>query len=181
LSQKRINVNKVLRDIARKMGNYELRVGYLENAKYDDGTPVAAVAFWNEYGHGGNFPSPPRPTFGPMVSKESPEWPATMAHLAKQKKFNGARTMAALGKIISEQLQDSIINTSVEPLSKTSLRLRAKFWGHPEDIRIRDVLAAQKAVRKNRKNIALASGTHAKPLLWTQTMLKSVDYEVEKK
>lgn len=30
--------------------NASVRVGVLESATYPDGTPVAMVAFWNEYG-----------------------------------------------------------------------------------------------------------------------------------
>lgn len=37
--------------------NASVRVGVLENATYPDGTPVAMVAFWNEYGATANIPS----------------------------------------------------------------------------------------------------------------------------
>jgi hypothetical protein len=47
-----------------------LRVGFLENAKYPDGTPVAAVAAWQNYGTGS---IPPRPFFSNMVAQKSPE------------------------------------------------------------------------------------------------------------
>jgi len=39
-----------LDDMARKFGNYKLRVGFLKGMDYPDGTPVAAVAAWNEFG-----------------------------------------------------------------------------------------------------------------------------------
>ena len=45
-------VMKALEDIARKMGGGEVAVGFMEGATYPDGTPVAAVAFWNEFGKG---------------------------------------------------------------------------------------------------------------------------------
>lgn len=41
---------KALEDIAKRMGGGEVSVGFLANATYPDGTPVAAVAFWNEFG-----------------------------------------------------------------------------------------------------------------------------------
>ena len=37
--------------------NASVRVGVLENATYPDGTPVAMVAFWSEYGATANIPS----------------------------------------------------------------------------------------------------------------------------
>lgn len=43
-------VMKALEDIARKMGGGSVSVGFMNGATYPDGTPVAAVAFWNEYG-----------------------------------------------------------------------------------------------------------------------------------
>ena len=51
-------VSKALEEIARKMGGGEVAVGFMEGATYPDGTPVAAVAFWNEYGGPGRQPRP---------------------------------------------------------------------------------------------------------------------------
>ena len=49
-----------LKDKLRKIANLdniELNVGFFENAKYPDGTPVAYVAYLNEYG-GAKRPPP---------------------------------------------------------------------------------------------------------------------------
>jgi len=43
---------------SQSSGSLKVRVGIFESAKYEDGTPVAAVAFWNEYGTAN---IPPRP------------------------------------------------------------------------------------------------------------------------
>jgi hypothetical protein len=171
------NVNRTLTDIARKMGGGKVQVGFLEGATYPDGTPVAAVAYWNEFGHGGNFPSPPRPFFRAMIAKESPSWPGKMAALAKAYNFDGQKVLAIMGEDIAGALRESIIDTNSPALSPTSLVLRARFWGHPSDIRVRDVLSAQEAVAKGN---AGASGTQAKPLVWTGHMLASVGFEVKR-
>lgn len=173
------NVNKVLTDIAQKMGGGRVQIGFLEGATYPDGTPVAAVAAWNEFGHEGNFPAPPRPFFRNMIAKESPGWPAKMADLAKGSGFNGSYVLRVMGEDIAGALKQSIIETNDPPLSFTTLRLRAKFWGNPGDITMSDVLAAQQAVIKGHKNLAMASGTQAKPLVWTGHMLQSVGFEVK--
>jgi hypothetical protein len=173
------NVNKVLSEIARKMGGGVLRVGYLEGEKYADGTPVAYVAYLNEFGHGGRFPSPPRPTFRVMISKESPGWPATMAALAKQFNYEGMKSLSIMGKEIEGALQESVYTTTVAPLSKTSLVLRAKFWTNPQDITARDVVEAQKTAAADDGDVA--SGTQAKPLVWTHTMVDAVGSEVVRK
>ena len=44
-------VLRALETIARgTQDNPVLRVGFLEDKQEDDGTPVAQVAFWNEFG-----------------------------------------------------------------------------------------------------------------------------------
>ena len=50
--------------------NASVRVGVLENATYPDGTPVAMVAFWNEYG---TKTSPVRAFFRTTVSDQKKE------------------------------------------------------------------------------------------------------------
>lgn len=171
------NVNRVLSDIAKRMGGGQVRIGFLEGATYPDGTPVAAVAFWNEFGHEGNFPAPPRSFFRSMVSKESPTWGKKMAALAKSTNFDGATVLRLMGEDIAGALRQSIIETNDPPLSETTLMLRDKFWTNPGAITIRDVLAAQKAVAEGKEG---ASGTQAKPLVWTGHMLASVGYEVKR-
>jgi hypothetical protein len=171
------HVNKVLTDIATRMGGGKVQVGFLEGATYPDGTPVAAVAFWDEFGHGGNFPSPPRPYFRVMIAKNSPKWPEKMAALAKVFNYDGAKVLQLMGEDIAGALKQSIIETNDPPLSATTLVLRARFWTNPGDITISDVLDAQKAAAAG---MAGASGTQAKPLVWSGHMLNSVGYEVKK-
>lgn len=170
------NVNKVLTDIAQKMGGGRVQIGFLEGATYPDGTPVAAVAAWNEFGHEGNFPAPPRPFFRNMIAKESPGWPAKMANLAKATNYNGKLVLKLMGEDIAGALKQSIIETNDPPLSPTSLILRKRFWGNPGDITTTDVISAQQAAARGDSG---ASGTHAKPLVWTGHLLASVGYEVK--
>lgn len=170
-------VAKALEAIAKRMGGGEVAIGFMEGATYPDGTPVAAVAFWNEFGHGGNFPAPPRPFFRNMIAKESPTWPKKMAALAKATDYDGAKVLALMGEDIKGALQQSL-NDIVEPaLSKTTLMLRSIYGNSHSEIRARDVLAAQELVAEGNKG---AEGTQAKPLIWTGHMLNSISYEVKK-
>jgi hypothetical protein len=171
------HVNEVLTDIAKKMGGGKLRVGFLEGATYPDGTPVAAVAAWDEFGHGGNFPSPPRPFFRTMISNESPDWPQKMAYLAKFYGYDGTRVLNAMGEDIAGALRKSIIDTNAPALSQTTLILRKWFGNDHSSIGIHDVLAAQKAAARGEDG---ASGTQAKPLVWTGHLLASVGYDVRR-
>jgi len=170
-------VNRKLQEIVRKMGGGSVQVGFLEGATYPDGTPVAAVAFWDEFGHGGHFPSPPRPFFRGMISKESPGWAVKMAAMAKATNYDGPKVLALMGEDIAGALRESIGDLTEPPLSPTTLALRVKFGNNPGAIRTRDVLQAQKDVAAGK---AGATGAQAKPLVWTGHLLNSVGYEVKR-
>lgn len=171
-------VAKKLREIAESMGGGAVQVGFLENATYADGTPVAFVAYEDEFGHGGKFPSPPRPFFRTMVKTESPTWPDKMATLAKSTNYDGPEVLKLMGEDIEGALKESIIDTNAPELSPTTLALRAKFGNNPQNIRMRDVIEAQRQVAAGTAD--LASGTQAKPLVWTGHMLASTGYRVVK-
>jgi hypothetical protein len=170
-------VNRKLQEIVRKMGGGSVQVGFLEGATYPDGTPVAAVAFWNEFGHGGPFPSPARPFFRGMIAKESPGWAVKMGAMAKATNYDGPKVLALMGEDIAGALRESIGDLTEPELSPTTLALRAKFGNNPGAIRARDVLQAQKDVASGK---AGATGTQAKPLVWTGHMLNSISYEVKR-
>lgn len=113
-------VMKALEDIARKMGGGGVSVGFMEGATYPDGTPVAAVAFWNEYGN----PSqnrPPRPFFREMIAAESPSWPEKMAKLAKATDFDGEKVLGMMGEDVKGALQQSITSFETPPLAPSTI------------------------------------------------------------
>ena len=113
-------VTRQLQQIAAKMGG-TLEVGFLEGATYPDGTPVAAVAFWNEFGSSG----PPRPFFRRMIAKESPEWPAKIAALAGSHdadlNYNGPKILALMGEDIQGALIQSINDLTSPPLAPSTI------------------------------------------------------------
>lgn len=159
------------------MGNGHVDVGWLEGATYPDGTPVASVMFWNEYGHGGPFPSPPRPAFRAMIAKEKPTWGPKIAKLAKADAYDGPTILKLMGEDMQGALMQSINDFSTPALSPTTLVLRKHFGNSPENITFADVLSAQKAVAAGE---AGATGTQAHPLIWTGHALNSTGYEVKK-
>lgn len=167
---------KILADIGGNKGGF-VKVGFLENATYSDGTSVAQVAFWNEFGHGGRFPAPPRPFFRNMISEKSGGWAKRLAGALKHYDYDAEKALGAMGEVIKGDLQESIINTNAPALSKTTLMLRSIYGNNPQEIRARDVLAAQELVKEGGTG---AVGTQAKPLVWTGHMLNSIDYAVEK-
>jgi len=151
-----------------KQASGSVKVGFIDNDQ-------APIAFWNEFGHKGRFPAPARPFFRTMVANESGQWPAMMAGELKRSGMDGQKTLAYMGEHIEGSLKQSIIDLTAPPLSPVTLRLRFKFKNQPQNIRLRDVYSAIGDVRKGRK---LASGTQAKPLIWTGDMLNSTSYKV---
>jgi hypothetical protein len=160
-------VTAKLLDLAKRASG-SVKVGFIDSDQ-------APIAFWNEFGHKGRFPSPPRPFFRTMVSNESGKWPEMMAGELKRSKMDGHRTLAFMGEEIEGALKQSIIDLTAPPLSQTTLRLRYKFGNNPQNIRARDVVQAQRDVAAGEP---VASGTQAKPLVWSGTMLASTSYKV---
>ena len=121
-------VMKALQDIAEKMGGGSVSVGFMSGATYPDGTPVAAVAFWNEFG----VPShnqPPRPFFRGMISRESATWPTKMGQLAVATNYDGDQVLGLMGEDVKGALQQSINQLSSPPLLPATVK--AKGFGKP--------------------------------------------------
>lgn len=111
-------LTKKLEEIARSMGGGSVSVGFMEGATYPDGTPVAAVAFWNEYGNGRG--SPPRPFFRNMIADESPTWARKMAGAAKAYQYDASKVFAIMGEEIKGALQQSINNFTTPALAQST-------------------------------------------------------------
>lgn len=95
-----------------------LRVGFLENATYPDGTSVPFVAAMNEFG---NNNSPPRPFFRNMIQAKSPEWPAAIAGLLQSTDCDVDKTLMLTGEAIKGQLQESINTLTSPPLAESTI------------------------------------------------------------
>lgn len=117
---------KALESIARRMGGGEVSVGFLEGATYPDGTPVAAVAYWNEFG---NSEQPARPFFRQMIAKESQSWPKKMAKLAKVTGYDGDKVLGLMGEDIQGAIKQSINELESPPLAPSTIK--AKGFSKP--------------------------------------------------
>jgi hypothetical protein len=99
-----------------------LRVGFLENAKYPDGTSVAMVAALNDFG---THNSPPRPFFRDMVAEKKSEWPKAIAGLLATNGMDPIKTLEQTGTAIGGQLRESIVNAESRgypPLKPSTIR-----------------------------------------------------------
>lgn len=156
-----------LKEYARNIGSGSVSVGFLSGATYPDGTSVAQVAFWNEFGTKGRASkippppamaiaagearepqliggAPPRPFFRRMIAKDSPGWADDLGKALIATKGDGAKALALMGEEISGQLKTSINEFTTPPLAPSTIRRKG----------------------------------FSKPLIFSSHMINSVDYRV---
>lgn len=150
----------------------KLRVGFLEDATYADGTKVAAVAAIQNFGAPARG-IPPRPFFNKFIENNSDGWGEKLANLLARNDFDVEKALNLMGMGMVGQLQESIIQTNAPPLSKVTLLLRERF--PTGDYEPGDVWQAFSDIAAGIE----PSGGSGKPLVWSGHMLQSVDYEVE--
>ena len=98
----------------------QVKVGFLSEATYPDGTSVAMVAAVNEFG----APSrgqPPRPFFRLMVAQHRHEWPSAIGKVYKATDFNAQKTLDQMGQLIKGELQQSIRDLTEPPLAPSTV------------------------------------------------------------
>lgn len=161
--------------IARKLaesGKYtEVRVGFLEDAKYPDGTPVAQVAAWNNFGAPGAG-IPPRPFFTRMVQERGGEWGEAFAEALKEAGGDTDKALGLMGVKIAGQLRDAIEELRDPPNSPVTDLLKQRF---PTGIyEFSDVLKAWEDIH----GVIVEYAPAGKPLVWSGHLLQSIDFEV---
>jgi len=95
-----------------------LRVGFLEAAKYPDGTPIAQVAFWNEFG---TLTIPQRPFFRTTIKTKSPEWADRLAAILPAVGFDGPKALALLGQSMRDDVENAIAQWSAPPNAQSTI------------------------------------------------------------
>lgn len=115
------NVSRVLTQMADRLSRpVTVRVGFLENATYPDGKPVATVAAINEFG-APRAGIPPRPFFRNMIADKSHEWPAAVGDLLRENNYDVERALDLAGFAIAGQLRQSIQQTNSPPLAQSTI------------------------------------------------------------
>jgi hypothetical protein len=162
--------------LAHKLARKEtLRVGFLENATYPNGTPVAMVAAIQNYG-APKVRIPPRPFFSSMVAAKSPGWAAALEANLKAVDNDADQALRRLGEGIRGQLQQAIIETDTPPLSPVTIMLR-KMKSQNQAL-----VVTRKTVGEAARRVAAGestAGVSTKVLDETAHMLNSVDYDVK--
>lgn len=108
-----------------------LRAGLLEGATYPDGTPVAAVAAFNEFG---TLHTPARPFMRSTVQKNGKRWAKGFAILIKGQQYKYLKALNLLGGQVVGDIKVSVATWQTPPNSaETTRRKQGKGTnaGHP--------------------------------------------------
>ncbi len=113
---------KALAHISEMLGKGAVaRVGFLENATYPNGTPVAMIALIQDMGAPGAG-IPPRPFFRNMIAAKQGEWPSAIAGLLRANDYDTKKALDIAGAAIAGQLKQSIIDTNSPPLAPSTVK-----------------------------------------------------------
>lgn len=147
----------------------EVRVGFLENATYPDGTPVAMVAALNNFGAPGAG-IPPRPFFSNMIADKSPGWGEQFAAVLAASDNDADKALDLMGEGMAGQLREAIVHTNGPANSPVTDLLKQRFPMGGQTFA---------DVQQARRDVAAGETAPAgKPLVWTGNLLASVDKEV---
>lgn len=108
-TRQRINTDKIKEGI--------VRVGFFQGVRYEDGTPVAAVARYNEFGAlaAGRYRIPPRPFMRPALHANRAALTERLRQLYRKALREGTSTMDALalfGEYATEKVRSQIDATT---------------------------------------------------------------------
>ena len=104
-----------LEHIARMASNASaVHVGFLSEATYPNGTPVALVAAIHNYGRW--------PFFSDMIAKRSPEWPKAIGDLLVANHYDALRTLQMTGEGVAAQLRKQIQDTVAPTLAESTIK-----------------------------------------------------------
>lgn len=119
LKSKSGGLERFLADAQKRAAeSVSVQVGFFEGAAYPDGTPVAAVAAYNEFG---TDKSPPRPFFRNTIAERSPGWSKLVAAALKASDGNLAATAGIVGAQIEEEVKETISNFTDPPNAPSTI------------------------------------------------------------
>ena len=152
-----VNLGALLNSLS-EIQNKQVKVGWLDGARYQDGTPVAYVATIHEFGSPQNG-IPPRPFVRPTISERQGEWKELVASGA-QGMINGNASandvLVGLGLQVEGDIRLKISEIQSPPLKESTI-----------------------AAKRNKLADSETTGSLDKPLVETGLMIGSLSSEVE--
>ena len=104
-----------------------VNVGWFENQRYDDGTSVAQVARWNEFGTKAGIPE--RPFMRRTMLEHEREWVEMLKTLVQRALDNDKDIDIALkqfGEFVAGDIQATILAGGFKPNAKSTIRRKGE-------------------------------------------------------
>lgn len=160
----------------RDMKAHGVRVGFLETAKYLDGTPAAYVATIMEFGYpAGRIPA--RPFFRPTMEQQRQAWADALRMGAREVllgKLTAQAMLAQFGAMAAGEVSATISKITSPPLSPVTLELRRMRKAG----RQLSQTAVWEAIDNVKRGKLTPGGVSTKPLVDSGFLIQSVDSEV---
>lgn len=117
-------LKKAIDSLLKKAGKpVALSVGFLGDATYPDGTGVAEVAIYNEFGRP-SVGQPPRPFFRNAIAKNKSKWAPNLATALKMTNNDAKLSLRFLGEEIKAEIVESINEFTSPPLAESTIKAK---------------------------------------------------------
>ena len=113
---KNIKIDK--REITKFMGKEKLEIGFFETARYPNGTFVAQVARYNEFG---TLNIPMRPFFRNAIQKNIKKWYATLQNAINQN-ATPSKALSIVGEVARADIIQSITDLRTPPNAESTIK-----------------------------------------------------------
>lgn len=113
---KNIKIDK--RKITKFMGKEKLEIGFFETARYPNGTFVAQVARYNEFG---TLNIPMRPFFRNAINKNIKKWYATLQNAINQN-TTPSKALSIVGEVARADIIQSITDLRTPPNAESTIK-----------------------------------------------------------
>lgn len=104
--------------ITKFMGKEKLEIGFFETARYPNGTFVAQVAYFNEFG---TLNIPMRPFFRNAINKNIKKWYATLQNGINQN-ATPSKALSIVGEVARADIVESITSLREPPNAESTIK-----------------------------------------------------------
>lgn len=168
-------LERALAEIAARVGTKAtLKVGFLADATYPDGTSVAAVAAIQNFG-APKAKIPATHFFDGMVKAKDGDWGPMLAASLKLTNYDVTASLNQVGFVIEGELRQAIVDVDGPDLSPITLMLR-KMKSADQSLIITGKVVGEAAARVAAGESS--AGVSTKRLIDSGYMLSRVDHEV---
>ena len=112
------NIKIDKREITKFMGKERLEIGFFETARYPNGTFVAQVARYNEFG---TLNIPMRPFFRNAINKNIKKWYATLQNAINQK-ATPSKPLSIVGEVARADIIQSKTDLRTPPKAESTIK-----------------------------------------------------------